>query len=130
MQRYKNLHRVTLHWGVSRARGYEGQTICSLKTPLGRFRTIGVGYDLVGTVLGDYLEALLTQKQKQALLDAGLCGVGKNPNGTIFIDGATGRENMITLARHAGVSVAPIYSHKKRRDLVGFIFSQGMEEVA
>lgn len=58
---------LTLSWSISRGRDTYGYNICRLDAPgyyvkgayqqAERFKTMGGGYDMVGTVIGDWLES-------------------------------------------------------------------------
>lgn len=53
-----SISRLAISWAVSRGRDTYGYNICRLDDVRTgqRFRTCGGGYDMVGTVLGDWLE--------------------------------------------------------------------------
>jgi hypothetical protein len=48
---------LTIRWGTSRARGYEGYTTCTLRNGTGRrvAACSGGGYDMTGTVFGNWI---------------------------------------------------------------------------
>lgn len=59
---------LTLSWSISRGRGTYGGNICRLDdtTTDKRYRCSGGGYDMTGTVLGDWLTDVY-QSELQAL---------------------------------------------------------------
>lgn len=118
-------HNVDLRWGVSKAQDTYGYPLVSLNTPMGRVRSCGGGYDMIGTVVGDYLERLLTDEQKQKALDFKCYGIKKHGD-TISIDGACGISCMIEIARFGGWYIQHLYSYDRKgyvKDTIGFQFT-------
>lgn len=116
-------HYLQIKYGISRAVDTYGYNRVSIHSPIGKFYTVGGGYDMVGTVLGDYLTKLLTDEQKQSCLENGLYGIGKY-NDEYYIDGECGLKSMLAIAKHSGYEVTELYSYDKKgraKDLIGFI---------
>ena len=124
--------RLEVKWSVSRGRDTYGYNICRINTANKSYKTMGGGYDMVGTVLGDYLSDLLTDDEKQNALDAQMYGIGKH-NGTFYIDGGVGEKCMVKLAKSAGYSVTSLYSYDRKgraKETIGFVVSRGFEDAA
>ena len=117
---------LKIKWTVSRARDTYGYNICTLTDTRGRkSRCNGGGYDMVGTVLGDYLGAwyqdeLLAIKDKAASTydkitgktirnGSGLYGLThitiNGETSYLSIDGACGTESVLKIARAAGIEL-------------------------
>lgn len=132
-------------WSVSRGRDTYGYNICRIDSGItgARFRCSGGGYDMVGTVLADLicaehqdaLRAMVASRRAQ-FVDAGystpgylrptaseLYGLTVKPDGTVHIDGACGKESVISIAKCAGISVTGSYSKRGRNLLQGFFIS-------
>lgn len=131
-----NIHHLVISWSVSRGRDTYGYNICRLddrKTGK-RYRTCGGGYDMIGTVFGDWL-ADLHQEKLQALFknnpseDCGytvpgyrkipsLYGLTLSPKGIAFCDGACGISSMIKIAEAIGLEVQ--WEGNKKGHTVGY----------
>ena len=131
------LKRLDISWSTSRGRDTYGYNICRLDDShtRKRYRCSGGGYDMIGTVFGDWL-ADMYAPQLAALfasrehVDAGyavkgyrkipdLYGVTMSPDGKVHCDGACGIESMIRIAEAIGLQVQQTYSRKGRT--TGFI---------
>lgn len=116
-----NIHHLVISWSVSRGRDTCGYNICRLddrKTGK-RYRTIGVGYDMQGTVFGDWLTDVHQDKLKELFKnntseDCGytvpgyrkikdLYGLTLSPKGIASCDGACGIRSMINIAEAIGL---------------------------
>lgn len=121
---------LKLSWSVSRGAETYGYNICRLDSDLRRYRCIGGGYDMIGTVFGNWLqteyqERLQVWAHKQALTDAGYVtkgykriesrsGVTITPNGSVNLDGGCGFESMLRIAEVIGLDVEREYQKKGR----------------
>ena len=137
---------LSIKWTVSRARDTYGYKVCTLTDTRGRkSRCNGGGYDMIGTVLGDYLGAwhqdeLLAIKDRAASTydkitgetvrnDSGLYGLlNVTINGEtsyMRIDGAVGVSSVVKIARAAGIEFKANYqkSGRGRGDTLGFMVS-------
>lgn len=127
--------RLEVKWSVSRGQDTYGYNICRINTRNKSYKTVGGGYDMLGTVLGDYLSDLLTDSEKQAALDANMYGITKR-EGVFYIDGGCGESCMIKIAKSAGYSIKSVYSYDRQgrvKDTIGFMVSrdaEGAEAVA
>ena len=120
------------HLSVSRGKDTYGYTICRLddREAGKRYRCKGGGYDMLGTVFGDWLqdvyqEELVAHVANLVQTDCGyavagykkvdgLCGLTINPNGTITLDGAGGLRSMIRIAEAIGLGVQGEYQETGR----------------
>ena len=128
-----NINHLSLSWSISRGRDTYGYNICRLdsRDTGARYRCMGGGYDMVGTVFGDFLEAehqsrLQAWAHKQAMEDAGYIttgykrlvnahhGVVIKPDGAVSLDGACGIESMLRIADAIGLDVEREYVKKGR----------------
>ena len=142
-----------LHLRIGTSRGCEtwGYTTVSV-TDNGTdkaFRACGGGYDMKGTVVGDWLEAV-AQDRLQALAARcgrddsraygcdnkwapikGYYGSTINPDGRVTIDGACGLETVRSIAEAVGIRITGNYLPAKRRGSYGkylgyFVSDSGM----
>ena len=142
----KNIKRLALSWSVSCGRDTYGYNICRLDdTSTGeRFKCMGGGYDMRGTVFGNWLEAryqdrLLAMKDRASFTrtTAGVsvpanredCLYGMayiEKDNRISLDGACGLECMIRIAEAIGLEVERDYIAKGRRrgETVGWYISE------
>lgn len=142
----KKIKRLALSWSVSRGRDTYGYNICRLDdTSTGdRFKCMGGGYDMVGTVFGDWLAAnyqpeLLALKDRAGAVweEAGgrksadradrLYGmVYREKDSVVILDGACGLDCMIRIAEAIGLDVERDYIAKGRRrgETVGWYVSE------
>jgi hypothetical protein len=122
---------LALSWSVSRGRDTYGYNIARLddrETDV-RYRCMGGGYDMTGTVFGDYLTER-HQLALAALASEGVEYVGthkKHPtlyglffraDGSAYCDGACGLESMLRIAQFIGLAVRR--THNKRGHTTGF----------
>ena len=129
---------LELSWSTSRGRDTYGYNICKLSTGYrGKtYRTCGGGYDMTGTVLGDFIEAEY-QDRLQAIggragsmygkdkpytsvdrsdPDAALALYGMTVNldtGHVSIDGACGTSSVQRIGEAIGLSFAATLSARK-----------------
>lgn len=127
---------LKLSWSVSRGRDTYGYNICRLDSQARRYRCSGGGYDLIGTVLGQYIEAE-HQERLQLLKNSGPegkpcladCGYGVagymkrpdiyglvfDPKGRARIDGACGVETVKRIAEAIGLCVTTDYNRRQNK---------------
>jgi hypothetical protein len=119
---------LAITWAISR--GYEtfGYNICRLyDSQTGkRYRCIGGGYDMIGTVVGQWLEdSFQPHLQQLDLSDAEGCssrrhyGAIPDKDGTVHLDGGCGIESMQSIATAIGVELQGVGN--KRGITTGFI---------
>lgn len=130
----KNYTILTLTWSISRGVDTAGYNIARLDdgNTDKRYRCLGGGYDMVGTVFGEWLSDV-HQDALQALSAEGVPYVGthlKHPNlyglffkadGSAYCDGACGIESMIRICETIGLDVERL-SNKKGHTR-GFVVS-------
>ena len=120
------------HLSVSRDQDTYGYTICRLddRETGKRYRCKGGGYDMLGTVFGDWLQDVYQKELVAHVANLvqtdcgyavagckkvdGLCGLTINPNGTITLDGACGLKSMIRIAEAIGLDVQCEYQKTGR----------------
>ena len=128
-----NINHLSISWSVSRGRDTYGYNICRLDDRNGRqrFRTCGGGYDMIGTVFGQWLSSVYQDRlmskaaELMSIPDASspygttgwvqfknLYGMvyrpaspdGKSP-AKVSLDGACGIESMRRIAESIGLEV-------------------------
>lgn len=118
-------HVLRLTWGTSRGRDTYGYTICTLtdETTGKRFRCMGGGYDMAGTVFAEWLEATFPEElaglSKYA---ADFYGMSVRRDGTVRLDGACGLESMLTVAKALNVNVTR--THDRKGNTTGWLVSR------
>jgi hypothetical protein len=137
---------LALTWSVSRGRETYGWNIARLDSRDSgkRYRTCGGGYDMIGTVLGQYVENELQGKLRELvhsvsglLVDAGytvpgyrrindLYGLTVAPNGHVQIDGGCGVDCVIRIIRGMNMEVQRTYN--KKGHTTGFLVSEIIED--
>lgn len=142
----KNIKRLALSWSVSRGRDTYGYNICRLDdTSTGeRFKCMGGGYDMQGTVFGSWLEACYQDRLVELKDRANyFFKTGEMPRANdrpdrlygmayiveddrISLDGSCGLECMIRIAEAIGLEVERDYIAKGRRrgETVGWYVSE------
>lgn len=135
---------VSISWGISRGRDTYGYNICrAVSRQTGKtYRTTGGGYDMVGTVIGDWFAAEYTN-ELSALVHANLDGFVKygasgstlhNPafyglyiraNGSVYIDGACGVESVLKIIKACGFEHQRQYNPKTHSKVTtGYLISK------
>ena len=136
------LNYLKLSWSVSRGRDTYGYNICRLDSRSGRrYRCSGGGYDMVGTVFGDFLECEYQEELKALVKDLPKVPYGStswlqiaediNPSfygltirpddGFVNLQGSSGFDSMRRIARALGLSVTGDYN--KKGHAVGYFIS-------
>ena len=127
---------LKLSWSISRGRDTYGYNICRLDDlDTGqRYRCMGGGYDMVGTVFADWLQSThqgrlikffaATDQSKikpygnpsaELLQHVDYYGMTYWPAERISLDGVCGLESMIRIAEAIGVSVDKQYNRRANR---------------
>ena len=115
-----------MSWSTSRGRDTYGYNICRLKdrNTGTRFRTIGGGYDMQGTVLADWLShnfgdwlATLTpyydfENGQPTVNKSGEYGLYRHKNGEFSFDGGCGLNAVKQTAEKIGVTITEDYNRK------------------
>lgn len=129
-----NITHLKISWGISKGRDTNGYNICRLddsKTHK-RYKCMGGGYDMVGTVFGRWLEDVYQEDLKAipgVRVDCGyavpgytringLYGLTFKPNGMAKLDGACGVTSMISKAEAIGLTVQ--WESNKKGQTIGF----------
>lgn len=131
MATFNQIHRLELSWSTSKARDSYGYNIARLDDSISgkRYKTCGGGYDMVGTVLGEwfqdqYQSELLVLVAKNAdKLETysttcpdwqkiqGLYGLTYR-QGKAILDGGCGVESMLRIIEACGFEVERSYNKK------------------
>lgn len=122
-------HTLKITHGESKARDTYGYPTVTLKDEQGRrFKCMGGGYDMFGTVLAEWLQAAYPDKAARLasrayytytdhslmVNDRGLYGVYHDTEkGTVRIDGAVGQTTVERLAKEEfGLTIRAILNHR------------------
>ena len=141
-----SINHLSLSWSVSRGRDTYGYNICRLddRNNGQRFKCMGGGYDMVGTVFGQWLEAnyqaeLLTLKERanySRSVDGGYTPANREDSlygmaylekeNRVSLDGACGRECMIRIAEAIGLEVERDYiaTGRRRGETIGWFIQK------
>ncbi len=136
MVNFTYLENLKISWSVSRSRDTYGYNICRAFSPSlsHTFRTCGGGYDMIGTVIGDFIAAKFQnelQTMRCAAVPYGTTGHFKHPelyglffraDGSAYCDGACGVESMLKISNAMGLECQR--THDKKGRITGFIFSK------
>jgi hypothetical protein len=120
-----NTFYLILSWSISRGRNTYGYNICRLDTPAGRYRTMGGGYDMVGTVVADWLTAQYQERLAELAPFYGL----EIHDGVEYIDGACGLQHVKQIAEAIGVTWSEVTA-RRRNWLQGFMVTDYGSDVA
>jgi len=102
---------LELKWTISRARDTYGYNVVTLRDESGnRFRANGGGYDMVGTVFGQWLMA--AHGDKLTALDPSKFYGLTVRDGVARVDGACGLSAMRRIAEAIGVTVKATLDRK------------------
>jgi hypothetical protein len=131
---------MPMSWSVSRGRDTYGYNICRLDHGRTRYRTCGGGYDMTGTVVGQWLQAEYQDKLREIAgkaaaaysKDGGyksdnqnaskLYGMALNKDdGSVHLDGACGLSEMVKIAAAIGITVTSTCDRKGHT--IGFFVS-------
>ena len=134
------INKLSLSWGISKGRDTLGYNICRLddRNDGRRFKCIGGGYDMVGTVFGEWLEANY-QNELQAIKARAhylsdengavanprtdsLYGMRWTKDNRVTLDGACGIASMIRIAEAIGLEVERDYiaAGRRRGETIGW----------
>lgn len=124
---------LQIKYSISKAKDTYGYNVITLVDEKGKkFKTCGGGYDMIGTVVGEWLfanykdkliEMLIPYPQGEQLTDNDNYGwfLAKSTN-QYYIDGACGIDCMIKLARKIGLKINRLHSNSDRRGYtIGYI---------
>jgi len=109
---------LELKWTTSRARDTYGYNVVTLRTEDGqKFRASGGGYDMTGTVFGDWLAHNYADKLR-TLDPSKFYGLTVR-DGVARVDGACGLSSMRAIAEAIGVTVKATLD--RRGNYTGFM---------
>lgn len=113
---------LTLSWSTSRGVNSYGWNICRLDDNYTgkRFRTCGGGYDMVGSVLGQWLTERYQDRLETIAHDAqSFSGMRRcKQTGRVVLDGGCGVESMRRIAEAIGLTLHPVAN--RRGQTIGF----------
>lgn len=117
---------LSLSWSVSRGSDTYGYNICRLddSSTYKRYRCNGGGYDMIGTVFGDWL-ADVHQDKLKLLNPKQFYGLHPSPEGALNIVGACGIDCMTDIAKAIGLKVQPF--RNKHHRLIGYLIIEDEE---
>lgn len=107
---------LELNWTVSKARETHGYNRVSLYDGAKKYSAIGGGYDMIGTVFGEwlqenYLVRIITRCKPSE--EGGFYGLHKYEN-KYYLDGACGLECMKAIAKEIGLEVKSIWNSRRK----------------
>jgi len=135
-----NINHLSISWSTSRGRDTYGYNICRLddRNNGKRYRTCGGGYDMIGTVFGEWLadvyqdrlQAFFVANQDkleryastQRLIHPDYYGAFVRPDGSISLDGACGIESMRRIAEALALEVQ--WEGNKKGHTIGYFVSE------
>jgi len=135
---------LTLTYGTSKARDTYGYPLVTLRDEHGKaYRTCGGGYDLFGTVLGDFIQARYqtrlraiysrfaywdrrdgsrsdtdTDRKREGFLYG---ATFYRHDSRVLLDGACGDSCMVKIAEAIGLQIRYVYSTGRRQHKIGVI---------
>lgn len=120
---------------ISNARDTQGWNIVTLSDGKQTFRTLGGGYDMLGTVLGKWIQKNYMERLKELkpydskysmefYQEHGYQPMQENyglfdSQGKLYMDGACGIESMIDIAKKIGLSITRLYD-REYKNTTGF----------
>ena len=146
------INHLALSWSVSRGRDTYGYNICRLDSRQSgsRYKCSGGGYDMRGTVFGDWLESehqselvelvkglelqpygnggTGTQVVKNEEYSKSFYGMFIRPDGSVYLDGACGIDCMIRIAEAIGLEVQ--WEGNRKGQTIGYFVTPKAEELA
>jgi hypothetical protein len=143
------INHLSISWSVSRGRDTYGYNICRLDSRQSgkRYRCSGGGYDMIGTVFGQWLESEYQSELVELVADLPKISYGSgsrfqiseeiNPrfygltireNGSVSLDGACGQSCMVGIAEALGLEVQ--WEGNKKGHTIGYFVAPAMAEAA
>ena len=142
---------LALRWSTSRARDTEGYNVVTLTPEHGkRVSTCGGGYDMVGTVLGEWIEREHQDRLRQIAHRFAYWDKTTNSRGPVaepyrdqalygatfyahdqstHLDGACGDTSMEKIGNAIGLSFRWIYSNGRKQHRIGVVVTDERDEV-
>ena len=118
------INHLSLSWSVSKGQYTYGYNICRLddRNNGHRFRTIGGGYDMIGTVFGEWLQHYY-QSELIKIKDGDFYGMTyRADKNQVVLDGACGIDCMMRIADAIGLDVQRDYiaTGRRRGETIGW----------
>lgn len=142
----KAINHLSLSWSVSKGRETYGYNICRLddRNNGQRFKCMGGGYDMIGTVFGAWLSTyyqdrlLVLKERANYFIETGKMTRANDRGDSLYgmtyiaednrisLDGACGLECMIRIAGEIGLDIEREYIAKGRRrgQTIGWFISE------
>lgn len=121
--RYIFNYQASLTYSKSKAKDTYGYTVVTLNSTRGQFRSIGVGYDMVGEVFSEWIKTFLSQADLRRAKEFGCQGVTHHGN-RYYLDVGCGLNSMIEVLVWLGYQVDTLYNYNKdgkAEHIIGFI---------
>jgi hypothetical protein len=146
------INHLSISWSVSRGRDTYGYNICRLDSRQSgsRYKCMGGGYDMIGTVFGDWLECEYQRELVELVAGLELQPYGNGGTGTktvkaedykntfyglfvradgsVYLDGACGLDCMKRVAEAIGLEVQ--WEGNRKGHTIGYFVSPKMLEAA
>jgi hypothetical protein len=145
------INHLAISWSISRGRDTYGYNICRLDSRQSgsRYKCSGGGYDMIGTVFGDWLESEYQRELVEFVKGLELQPYGNgisgirvvkeeiNPkfyglfvkgDGSVYLDGACGISCMVRIAEALGLEVQ--WEGNKKGHTVGYFVAPKLEAAA
>lgn len=107
---------LAISWAISRGRETHGYNICRLdvRSTGKRYRCMGGGYDMVGTVVAEWLQRTYQDRLRSLEPQPGttLYGMRKHADGHVSLDGVCGISSMESIAAALGIILSRTYNRK------------------
>lgn len=144
-----NIDHLSISWSVSRGRDTYGYNICRLDSHNSgrRYKCMGGGYDMIGTVFGDWLEceyqdelrahvaglpleecgySVAGYKRVKEEINPKYYGLTVKPDGHVSLDGACGISSMQQIARALGFNIQ--WEGNRKGHTIGYFVSRPVAE--
>lgn len=118
------INHLSLSWSVSKGANTYGYNICRLddRNNGKRFRCLGGGYDMIGTVFGEWLQHYY-QSELLKIKDGDFYGMTyRADKNHVTLDGACGIDSMMRIAEAIGLEVERDYiaTGRRRGETIGW----------
>jgi hypothetical protein len=142
------INHLKITWSISKGRDTYGYNICKLTSRSGHsYKCNGGGYDMIGTVFGDYLECEHQEALQALVSDLPLEDYGSTPDkvvkgtyhphyhglfikpdGSVYLNGGCGFDAMRRIAEAIGLDVQ--WEGNKKGHTIGYYITQKEEALA
>ena len=107
---------LELNWTISRAKDTDGYNVITLLDGKTKYKAMGGGYDMTGTVFGQWLWANYKDLISEKLMgkEKDFYGFKRLNDGKCYLDGACGLDCMLRIAKEIGLSIESYYNVRKK----------------